>query len=449
VKVVLVSTYDLGRQPFAIASAAAWLRGAGHGVTPVDLAVEAPDEDVFRDADAVAFHVPMHTATRRAMQWLPRLRALNARARMCAFGLYAPMSAAPLRALGVEAVIGGEFEAALVDWARDPASFGDGRLVIETERLELRTPDRVGLPPPERYVTLQLADGTRRVTGSTEASRGCKHRCRHCPIVPVYNGRFRIVPIDVVLEDVRRQVAAGARHITFGDPDFWNGIGHAIPLVRRLHAEHPELSYDVTIKIEHLLRHREHLATLRDTGCAFVTSAVESFDDDVLAKLDKGHTRADVHEALRLCDDVGLPLQPTFVAFTPWTTLASYRAFLAELRALELMERVSPIQLAIRLLIPAGSRLLELEDVRGRVMPFDDDALVHPWANDDPAVDELARQVLRLVAEGTAGDLPRAEMFERAERLAGMPASESRRRAPAAAAFRLAPVPFLTEPWYC
>jgi radical SAM superfamily enzyme YgiQ (UPF0313 family) len=449
VKVVLLSTYDLGRQPFAIASAAAWLREAGHHVTPLDLAVDAPDENLFLHADAVAFHVPMHTATRRALQWLPRVRALNPRARLCAFGLYAPMNARRLRALGAEAVIGGEFEAALADWVRDPSAFGDGRVVVETGRLDFRTPDRAGLPSLERYVTLQLPDGTQRVTGSTEASRGCKHRCRHCPIVPVYDGRFRVVPIDIVLEDVRRQVAAGARHVTFGDPDFWNGIGHAIPLVRRLHAEHPELSYDVTIKIEHLLRHREHLRTLRDTGCAFVTSAVESFDDDVLMKLDKGHTCADVREALRLCDEAGVPVQPTFIAFTPWTTLASYRAFLAELRALGLIERVPPIQLAIRLLIPAGSRLLELDDLRRRIGPFDDAMLVHPWASDDPAVDALAQAMLRLVADAAAESQSRAEVFERAELLAGAPRAETRPPAPAAAAFRLAPVPFLTEPWYC
>ena len=51
------------------------------------------------------------------------------------------------------------------------------------------------------------------------------------------------------------------------------------------------MTYDVTIKIEHLLRHAELLPRLRDTGCAFVTTAVESVDDDVLAKLEKGHTR--------------------------------------------------------------------------------------------------------------------------------------------------------------
>ncbi len=137
----------------------------------------------------------------------------------------------------------------------------------------------------------------------------------------MYGGRFRIVPREVVLEDVRRQVRAGARHITFGDPDFFNGVGHALPIVEALHREHPRLTYDVTIKIEHLLRHRDRLATLRDTGCAFVTSAVESLDDAVLARLDKGHTRADVIAVAGHLRTLGLTLNPTFVAFTPWTTL--------------------------------------------------------------------------------------------------------------------------------
>ena len=108
--------------------------------------------------------------------------------------------------------------------------------------------------------------------GYTEATRGCKHLCRHCPVVPVYRGAFRIVQQDVVLEDIRQQVAAGAEHITFGDPDFFNGPGHAIPIVEALHREWPALTYDVTIKMEHLLKHRELLPVLKATGCLFVTS---------------------------------------------------------------------------------------------------------------------------------------------------------------------------------
>src|SRR5204863_9085193 len=98
------------------------------------------------------------------------------------------------------------------------------------QRKQLLVPDRSVLPSLPRYARL-LGASEEKVTGYAEASRGCKHLCRHCPVVPVSNGTFRIVQRDVVLEDIRRQVGAGARHITFGDPDFFNGPGHAMALV--------------------------------------------------------------------------------------------------------------------------------------------------------------------------------------------------------------------------
>jgi len=73
----------------------------------------------------------------------------------------------------------------------------------------------------------------------TGGSRSC-YRCRHCPVVPVYDGRFRIVQRDVLLADIDQQVDAGARHITFGDPDFWNGVTHAVRIVREMHRRHPD-----------------------------------------------------------------------------------------------------------------------------------------------------------------------------------------------------------------
>ena len=43
-----------------------------------------------------------------------------------------------------------------------------------------------------------------------------------------------MVQREIVLADIRQQVAAGAQHITFGDPDFFNGPGHAIAIVEAL-----------------------------------------------------------------------------------------------------------------------------------------------------------------------------------------------------------------------
>lgn len=448
--VVLISTYELGHQPFGLASPAAWLRRAGATVRCLDTAVQPLEREAVAAAALVGLYVPMHTATRLAAAMLPELRALAPGALIVCYGLYAPLNEPYLRGLGADVCVGGEFEAALVELYRGLGGARGAAGAAETirlDRLEFLPPERGDLPGLAAYAGLVTPAGPR-VVGYTEASRGCKHTCRHCPIVPVYGGRFRVVPRAVVLEDVRRQVAAGASHITFGDPDFLNGPGHAMPLVRAMHAEFPGLTYDVTVKVEHLLQHAGLLPELRATGCTLVTSAVEALDDGILARLAKGHTRADVARAAALLREAGLALNATFVAFTPWTSRQVYLAFLAAVAELDLVESVAPIQYAIRLLTPAGSRLLELDDVRALVGPFDPAALAFPWAHPDPAMDALQRRALRLAqGSGPRGE-SRAAFFRRlldlvAEELGAAPAVGPEQLIPRP------PIPYLSEPWYC
>ena len=433
----------MGRQPFGLASPAAWLRERGVAVDCADLSKERLNEDVVRTADVVGFFLPMHTATRLALPVIDRVRTLNPGARLIAYGLYAQLNGPLLRGRGVSDILGGEFEDDLVRLVLgEPRHLADARI----PRLAFRVPDRAGLLPLSKYASLQIG-GERIVAGYTEASRGCKHLCRHCPIVPVYNGRFRVVPPDVVLADVRAQVAAGARHITFGDPDFFNGIRHARTVVDAFGREFAGITYDVTIKVEHLLRHADTLPLLRDTGCAFVTSAVEAVDDRILLKLDKGHTREDFERVVTLFEDVRLTLAPTFVAFTPWTSLEGYANLLQTIDRLALVEHVSPIQLAIRLLIPDGSRLLELEDVRSVTRGFDPVSLTHRWVHSDRRVDALQERLASLVGVRLTADREAvfSEAWRAAHEAAGI-AAPARRTAPV---IPRATVPYLNEPWYC
>jgi hypothetical protein len=433
-----------------LASPAAWLRNAGAEVACLDLARQPLDDEALRTADAVAFFLPMHTATRRAIPVIRRTREINPAAHLCAYGLYAPVNAALLRKLGVRTLAGGEFEEALLTLVRPgPAP------LISLARQRFLTPDRSGLPPLAQYAQLVLPGGARRTVGYTEASRGCKHWCRHCPVVPVYQGHFRIVPRAVVLEDIRRQVAAGAQHITFGDPDFFNGIGHAVALVRALHREFPQVTYDATIKVEHLLRHSGHLPLLRETGCAFVVSAVESVDDYVLQHiLAKGHTRADLVRVARMFRDLGLVLAPTFVPFHPWMTLEGYADLLAAIADLDLVEHVSPVQLTIRLLVPAGSRLLELPEARAAIGEFDEDALSYRWVHSDPRVDSLQSELESTIARAVTAKEDRRTIFRRAwemthEALAMTAATPARRLPDVPPGRPRVTIPYLTEPWYC
>jgi hypothetical protein len=296
-----------------------------------------------------------------------------------------------------------------------------------------------------RYASLTMPDGTRKVVGATEATRGCKHRCRHCPIVPIYDGQFRVVPLDVVLADIRAQVEQGATHITFGDPDFFNGPTHARRIVEALHRQYPDVTYDVIIKVEHLLDHRALLPVLAESGCLFVTSAVESVDDSVLAKLEKGHTRADFVDAVSLCREAGLTLSPTFVPFSPWTTMESYRQLLDTIEELDLVEHVAPVQWGIRLLVTWGSRLLELPEIRGVIRPFDPKTLTYPWAHPDSRVDALQRQVLALA--GVKVVRSRTDVFTAVRNLSEPP--DSGLPIPVPAAVARTAIPYMNEPWYC
>jgi len=435
-RILLVSTYDLGRQPLGLASPAAWLRAAGMQVECIDASRDELRDDHIAAADLVAFHLPMHTATRLAGALIDRVRQFRPALPLAAYGLYAPLNALWLRERGVEHVLGPDGEQQLVALAtREP----------RTSNVEYRTavliPDRATLPALSRYAALQMPDGLRRVVGNTETTRGCKHLCRHCPIVPVYQGRFTAIPIDIVMEDIRQQVAAGAEHITFGDADFFNGPTHARRVVERLSREWPTVSYDVTIKIEHLLKHAALLPVLRDTGCLFITSAVESIDDEVLAKLQKGHTRADFINAVALCRSTGVVLAPTFVPFTPWTTIKGYVDLLDQIVALDLVEAVAPIQLAIRLLVTAESKLLELTDIKDLVDPFDPHSLSWPWRHRDPHVDRLQVDMMRIV--GSAAGRPRTELFAQIAAAAGL--NNPWGRTPP----RGQTPPYMTEAWYC
>ena len=416
--VLLISTYDLGHQPFGLASPAAFLRAAGHEVRCLDLTRAKLVPDEVRAARLVAFYLPMHTATRLALPLIDRVRALNPAATICAYGLYAPLNEALLRQHGVSVILGPEAEEALVALASKggtevPPPDAPRRAL---PKLQFIQPDRTGLPRLDRYASLQMPDGSQKIVGATDASRGCKHRCRHCPIVPIYDGQFRVVSADVVLADIRAQVEQGATHITFGDPDFFNGPTHARKIVEALHRDHPDLTYDVIIKVEHLLNHRELLPVLARTGCLFVTSAVESVDDRVLAKLEKGHTRAGFIEAAGLCRAAGVTLVPTFVAFTPWTTVETYVDLLNVVDDLALTAHVSPVQWAIRLLVTWQSRLLELPDIQAVIGAFDPKTLTYPWTHPDPRVDALQQTMM---------DLANAPRPSRSA------------------------IPYMNEPWYC
>jgi hypothetical protein len=266
----------------------------------------------------------------------------------------------------------------------------------------------------------------------------------------VYNGRFFVVPPEVVLADVRQLVAAGARHITFGDPDFLNGPRHALRVARALHAEFPDVTFDFTAKVEHLVRHRALLPEFAALGCLFVVSAVESLNDTVLAHLGKGHTRRDVFTALEAVRSAGIALRPTWVPFTPWAGLGDYREMLDFVEAEGLVDHVDSVQYSLRLLVPPGSLLAGSPAMRPYLGPLVECDFSYAWTHPDPRMDRLQAEVAALVAEAAGRGEDAAATFRRvralAEAAAGLAPSPT--AAPLPPSDRRRP-PRLTEAWFC
>jgi radical SAM superfamily enzyme YgiQ (UPF0313 family) len=448
--ILLLSCYELGHQPLGLAWPLAFLERAGLSARAVDLATEPFPEALAREARFVALSAPMHTALRLGVKAARRVRLANPGAHVAFHGLYAWLNADYLLDTGLaDSVLAGESETALVELAAAVLAgrAKGGRVEPIRARLDYPVPRRDALPPLRRYAHFESGGGSV-LAGYVEASRGCKHLCAHCPIVPIYRGRFFAVPVENVMADVRQQVAAGARHISFGDPDFLNGPEHARRVARAFHAEFPELSFDFTAKVEHLLRQRALLPELRENGCAFVVSAVESLSDEVLRRLRKDHKAADVAALVELLDGVGLPLHPTLVAFTPWTTLPDYLGTLEFFRARGLASHVPPIQLAIRLLVPPGSALLEDPANATSFGPLDRERLLHSWSHPDPRMDALHAEVQALVERDEAARAPGRASWEAIRALAHAAAGRAPRDEPMPPPFRPEP-PRLSEHWFC
>ncbi|HLF83826.1 MAG TPA: CUAEP/CCAEP-tail radical SAM protein, partial [Blastocatellia bacterium] len=418
--ILLISCYELGHQPAGLAIPMGLLRRAGYKAETMDVSVEGFETDKVKSARFVGISVPMHTALRLGSRVAHEIRKLNPECHICFYGLYASLNADYLLDTVADSVIGGEFEEALVQLigaVQSEAPIDIKEVSTRSRaskpvlaRLDFAAPDRGALVPLEHYAKLEY-NGEQRLVGYVEASRGCLHRCTHCPIPPVYNGRFFVAPEDVVLEDIRGLVASGARHITFGDPDFLNGPGHSHRITATMHEEFPELTFDFTAKVEHILKHRALIPELAWNGCIFVVSAVESLSNTVLERLEKGHTRGGVIEALWIMRGAGIALRPTFVSFTPWTTIDDYIDILEFVESEDLIDHVDPVQYSIRLLVPPGSLLLSQPDAHQWLGRLVQESFSYEWAHPDPRMDELHRRVSALVERAAGRNEDAAETF--------------------------------------
>ncbi len=443
--IIYVATYDLGHQP----QFGAELLGIDtEGQVSVVDAQKVEREEVItkiHSASAVILSAPMYTGASIARDLLTECAIDLQTKKTVVVGLYAmvlkdALLSAPIPGLDIDGIVFSETLDA--SGALELLETGE----VLTRKRAAKRPyliQRRDLVPLASYRTVSY-QGQDKTSGYLETTVGCRHRCRHCPVVPIWDGRIAINDAPAVLQDAKNQIAAGAAHLSFGDPDFLNAPRHTLGILKEIHRHDPTVTFDFTTKISEIVAHPDIWGELYEQGLIFVISAVESLNPRVLERLDKQHNASDVAAARDFLFGAHIGLHPTFCPFTPWSEpedLVDIASFVVSSRLTNVVE---PVQLSIELLTPPNSLLLKDREFFG---PYDAQRMGFPPIYADDNLSTLQQVLSEVAAKGATAneDYSRtiASQIEHIENISG-------RSVPF---FDIsAPVPdpaTVSEPWFC
>ena len=387
-KILLLSFYDLGKQPKIISELNGKLLNGVNTIDIIDYSIE--DKDIeLENYDVLGIYASMHTASVLAEEYL---RDKQLPSKLFVFGLYANV-----------------FSEMFVDF-KTINSFDndelDNFLGIELNKnysYKHSVPDRTLLPSITEYS--HIVDGSNNlVAGSVETTYGCKHECTHCPVPIQFKGSFKTFGIDKIIKDVENQIEAGAQHISINDPDFFNGPNHALKILEKLNIQFPEITYDSTIKVQHILKYQEYFKRLKDLNMLFVISAFETTNDKVLNILQKNHTSDDLRTAVELSLENNIDIRPTWMPFSPWTEKSDLVNIIKLIENYKLRETVDPIQLTIKLLIPKNSLILQSGEIKQYLESYDPSSFSYSWKYENSVIDEIQNSLFNYVLENESVD---------------------------------------------
>lgn len=387
-KILLLSFYDLGKQPKIISELYQKLDNGENQIDIVDYSIE--DKDItLSEYDALGVYASMHTASVLAEEFL---RDKTLPTKLFVFGLYAHVFSEMYPNFNSIHSLDSDDLDNLLD------------LKLNTDySFKHSVPDRTILPSITDYS--HIVDGSNNlVAGSVETTYGCKHECTHCPVPIEFNGSFKTFGIEKITQDVANQVEAGAKHISFNDPDFFNGPKHALKILELLNTQHPDITYDSTIKVEHILKYPEYFRELKDLNMLFVISAFETTNDLVLEILKKNHTYKDLRDAVEVSIKNNIDIRPTWMPFSPWTEIDDLTNIITLIEDYKLRETVDPIQLTIKLLIPKNSLILNRPEIKEYLLDYDPASFSYSWNYKNTALDNIQNELFTYVLQNESAD---------------------------------------------
>ncbi len=250
---------------------------------------------------------------------------------------------------------------------------------------------------PQLWLTKLLEE--ERLVGGLELTRGCHHKCTYCSVFSAYEGKVVLGDVRQVLNDVDILIDMGMEHLTFIDAEFFNAKRRSFETLTLIHKRHPSLTYDFTTRVDHILEVRDELRGLYNQGVRVITSALEFPKNEVLKQVRKEVNVSDLKTAVRLVQNSGIVLNPTFIMFNPWVGLEDISNFNEFLVETNMENSVDPIQYETRLHLYKGSPLLENQTIRA--LKMEEHEFYYDWTHPDERVDELFLASVTPVKEGT------------------------------------------------
>ncbi|MFW8635312.1 arsinothricin biosynthesis radical SAM protein ArsL [Cribrihabitans pelagius] len=410
---ILVSIFEGGYQPLNALTGLAALRNAGHDTDFLDAYVEGYDIERLKAYDTIIFPVPLYDSLNSAIQLSRELDAAGCTAEKVMFGQYATINASYLSGRYADHVVSGEWEVPLVSLMNRKAGgqepvvnvFSHAASPEQTlQMLKLRgtmaKPLRQAAPHLSKYPQPHLTNlmGEEKIVGGLELTRGCHHKCTYCSVYSAYDGKVLLGDVDQIIEDIDVLVEQGMEHMTFIDAEFFNATRRSFDALARIHKRHPGLTFDFTTRVDHILENRDRLGELREHGVRVITSALEFPKEEVLQQVRKEVTVEDLKESVRLVQDSGIVLNPTFIMFNPWVGLEDFPRFHDFLVETGMEDAVDPVQYETRLHLYKGSPLLKNDSIRA--LRLEEQEFHYDWFHPDPRVDELFRASVTPVEEG-------------------------------------------------
>lgn len=382
-KILLLSFYDLGKQPKIISELHKKLDNGSNQIDIVDYSIEEKNL-TLDNYDVLGIYASMHTASVLAEQYLRDRKLPN---KLFVFGLYANVFSEMFSNFqSIHSFDSDELESLLEVQLNPNYSFKHS------------VPDRTILPSITDYS--HIVDGSNNlIAGSVETTYGCKHECTHCPVPIEFKGMFKTFGTEKIITDVTNQVEEGAKHISFNDPDFFNGPKHALKILQLLNEKHPSITYDSTIKVEHILKYPDYFQELKNLNMLFVISAFETTNDHVLNILQKNHSFNDLNKAVELSLENNIDIRPTWMPFSPWTEQNDLISIIKLIENYKLRETVDPIQLTIKLLVPKNSLILKRPEMKEYLLDYDPASFSYAWKYKFPNIDNIQNELFTYVLQ--------------------------------------------------